>query len=158
MNKTLIILVSLLTILVLTACGGSATPAPAPAAAPTHKPDYQPTGPTIHLTKVEDGNPAVDGPQPTVFIDFSYYETDDPNLVTPLNVKIKGIKDESTEGINLNFKWDLVRLERPELYSLFDQFDSYQFLATIGGKDAIVQHMERENENSIWIEFVYTGQ
>lgn len=157
MNKTLFI-VSLLTILVLTACGGSATPATAPTSAPTQKSDYQPTGPTIHLMKVDDGDPAVEGDQPTVFIDFSYYETDDPNLVTPLSVEIKGIKDESTEGINLNFEWNLLRLERAELYTIFDKFDSYQFNATIGGKDAIVQHMKMENENSIWIEFVYTGE
>jgi len=159
MKKTLITLVSSLVLVgVLSACGGATTQTPAGPAAPTGKPDYRPYGPTIHFHRIADGNPAVEGEQPTVGVSFSGFETDDPNVVTPISVHITGQKDRSTEGIDFSLNWDLVEQYRPELYADYDRLCSYQLNATIGGEPAITQHYDVDDVNSCWVEFVLTGE
>lgn len=156
MKKTLLLSLIFLVAasLLLAACGGN-QPTQAPASAQPHKPAYKPSGPTIHYHKVADGDPAVDGSQPTVGISFSGFPTDDPNVVTPIHVVITGQEGYDSEGIEIAFDWNLVEQDIPELFAHYDVLCSYHYDAVIGGRPAITQHIE-DGEENCWVEFVYS--
>ena len=155
MKKTLITTLFVLLLALLAACAPAQTATPVADAAPTGVPEYQPTGPTIHFHRLDDGDPVTEGNQPNVGVSFSGFPTDDPNVVTPIHVSVTGKDGYSSEGIDYSFDWNLEEMYLPALYDRYDDLCSYHFDAVIGGRPAITQHYGTDGD-SCYVEFVYS--
>ncbi|MFZ5437528.1 MAG: hypothetical protein ACOZAK_00530 [Patescibacteria group bacterium] len=149
MKKTLYftIVLSILLVIGLSACGGTVQSDTPSSLAPTVKAPYQPAGPTVYFYRNGD----------TVFVSFAGYDINDPEVVTPIDVSITGQAGEKTEGIDISFSWDLVEVIKPDLLADFDRLCSYQLDAVIGGRTAITQHIQA-GTNTCWVEFVFVTE
>lgn len=141
----------ILVAMILAACGGADAPAAPAEEAQAGKPEYQPTGEVLRLTRIDDADPATEGYQPSVGLNFSKFNVDDPNTVTPLSVLMTG----ETGDLNISFVWDLVTIYQPDLYADFDRACKFNGDITIGGRKAVIQHRGYEGEDACWIEFTF---
>ncbi len=147
MNKVFWVTLAAIAVIIIAAGCGGAESEPVPVRS-LSTPGYEPTGPILHFSLLEDADKVLDGNQSKVQIRASGFGANDPHITTPI---FKILKDDK---LITSFKYEGSEddCQREDLVDLFDELYDHDLTIEIDGEPYYVQHMEREREDFFWLE------